>query len=74
MKDIVTGNKNWFIKLDKKYNVMICGRPGHYQGTFSCYLRDLFSRYEWFYYTKKADYDKAVEEARSLGFKQVQWC
>jgi hypothetical protein len=71
MKSIITGNKNWVIKVDRKDSEMIHGRPGHFfDGFFQCRLSEL-SRYDWYYFTKKKDYDNAVAALRAEGIKDA---
>ena len=72
MKSIITGNKNWVIKVDRKDNTMLHGRPGHFSdGFFQCFLYELFDRSTWYYFTKKKDYDNAVAELIAQGVKDV---
>jgi hypothetical protein len=71
MKSIITGNKNWVIKVDHKHNTMLHGRPGHFSdGFFQCFLYEL-AQYDWYYFTKKKDYDNAVAELAAQGVKDV---
>jgi hypothetical protein len=68
---IITGNKNWCIKALHEDKEIIHGRPGHfYPGFFSCRLIDI-CKYDWYYFTKKKDYDEAVAKLIAVGYKDA---
>lgn len=68
---IITGNKNWVIKVLHEDKEIIHGRPGHFApGFFWSYLRDL-DKQDWYWFTKKKDYDEAVAELIKAGYKDA---
>ena len=69
----ISGNKNWFIHINSKWNYAEVGRPGHASPlTFSCYLNDI-QNHHWYYFTKKKDFEEALAKVEATGIR-ILWC
>ena len=71
MKSIITSRRNYVIKVFHEDNDMIHGPMGQFPDSFfQCYLKDL-KKYDWYYFSKKKDYDNAVAELKAAGIRDA---